>query len=129
MPGLHLTADLYRCRCDAAWLGDAERLGDWCMEAVRAVGLQPEDRLFRVAAAPGGVTGAVLLAHAHVAVHTWPRERSAALDVYLGEAADTQPAQARAGCVGEQACGLFGHGQGPARQGRWGGVGMSAAPQ
>lgn len=96
MPGLHLTADLYRCRCDAAWLGDAERLGDWCMEAARAVGLQPEDRLFRVAAAPGGVTGAVLLAHAHVAVHTWPRERSAALDVYLGEAADNQPGQARA---------------------------------
>jgi len=95
MPGLHLTADCYRCRCDAAWLADADRLGDWCVKAVRAVGLEPADRAFRAAAAPGGVTGAVLLAHAHVAVHTWPGRRSAALDVYLGEAADGQPAQAR----------------------------------
>ena len=96
MPGLHLTADCYRCRCDAAWLADADRLGDWCTEAVRAVGLQPAGRLFHAAPAPGGVTGAVLLAHAHVAVHTWPAQRSAALDVYLGEAANSQPAQARA---------------------------------
>ncbi len=96
MPGLHLTADLYRCRCDAAWLADADRLGDWCVDAARAVGLQPADRLFRPAPAAGGVTGAVLLAHAHVAVHTWPGPRSAALDVYLGEAADGRAAQARA---------------------------------
>src|SRR5215207_7291423 len=27
MKGLHLTADLYRCRCDAAWLTDAQKLG------------------------------------------------------------------------------------------------------
>ena len=94
MPGLHLTADLYRCRCDAAWLADADRLGDWCVETVRALGLEPGERLFR--AAPGGVTGAVLLAHGHVAVHTWPAARNAALDVYLGEAANGQPAQARA---------------------------------
>ena len=96
MPGLHLTADLYRCRCYAAWLADADRLGDWCMEAVRSVGLQPAGRLFQPAAAPGGVTGAVLLAHAHVAVHTWPGQRMATLDVYLGEAVDSAPAQARA---------------------------------
>ena len=96
MPGLHLTADLYRCRCDAAWLADADRLGDWCMEAVRSVGLQPAGRLFQPAAAPGGVTGAVLLAHAHVAVHTWPAQRAAALDVYLGDASGSAPAQARA---------------------------------
>ena len=37
MKGLHLTADLYRCRCDAAWLTDADRLGAWCLEAVQAV--------------------------------------------------------------------------------------------
>lgn len=96
MPGLHLTADCYRCRCDAAWLADADRLGEWCMEAVRAVGLLPAERLFRAAAEPGGITGAVLLAHAHVAVHTWPGQRSAAVDVYLGEAGEAQPAQARA---------------------------------
>ncbi len=96
MPGLHLTADLYRCRCDAAWLADADRLGNWCEQAVRSAGLQPADRLFRAAPAPGGITGAVLLAHAHVAVHTWPAQRTAALDVYLGDAAEIQPAQARA---------------------------------
>jgi S-adenosylmethionine decarboxylase len=46
MQGLHLTADLYRCRCDTQWLTDAQKLGDWCVQAIEAVGLQPVDRLF-----------------------------------------------------------------------------------
>src|SRR5690242_8054457 len=36
MQGLHLTADLYRCRCDAAWLTDADQLGEWCVAAVQS---------------------------------------------------------------------------------------------
>jgi S-adenosylmethionine decarboxylase len=93
--GLHLTADLYRCRCDAAWLADARQLGPWCLQAMQAVGLQPVGEVFERVPAPGGIAGAVLLADAHVAVHTWPAERAATLDVYLGQAGDG-PAKARA---------------------------------
>ena len=46
MQGLHLTADLYQCRCDAAWLTDAQRLGNWCLEVVDAVGLDAVNSLF-----------------------------------------------------------------------------------
>jgi S-adenosylmethionine decarboxylase len=94
MHGLHLTADLYRCRCDAARLGDARTLGPWCLQAVQSVGLQPVSELFAALPAPGGVAGAVLLADAHVIVHTWPAQRAATLDVYIGQAGDA-PAKAR----------------------------------
>ena len=60
MQGLHLTADLYQCRCDAAWLTDAAHLGAWCVQAVQAAGLQPVNQLFHTFPAtprgPGGVT-------------------------------------------------------------------------
>src|SRR3954471_16429003 len=46
MKGLLLTADLYRCRCEGAWLTDAAKLGAWCLSAVEAVGLQPVNQLF-----------------------------------------------------------------------------------
>ena len=87
MKGLHLTADLYRCRCDAAWLTDAQKLGTWCAEAVEAVGLQVVDRLFHTFPAtgqgPGGVTATVLLAESHLCVHTWPEQAAVTLDVYV----------------------------------------------
>jgi S-adenosylmethionine decarboxylase len=38
--GLHLTADLHRCPCDAAWLTDAARLTAWCGRPVVQTGLQ-----------------------------------------------------------------------------------------
>lgn len=87
MQGLHLTADLYRCRCDVAWLVDAERLGAWCVQAVVACGLQPVGQLFHRFPAsplgPGGVTATVLLAESHLCVHTWPEQQSVTLDVYV----------------------------------------------
>ena len=98
MPGLHLTADLYRCRCDAAWLADAERLGQWCARAAQAAGLEPVEHSFRGAVAsgraPDGVSGAVVLAHGHVALHTWPARRMATLDVFAGDGGQAQPARA-----------------------------------
>ena len=87
MQGLHLTADLYQCRCDAAWLTDAAQLGDWCLRAVQAVGLEAVNHLFHTFAAtdkgPGGVTATVLLAESHVCLHTWPEQRAVTVDVYV----------------------------------------------
>jgi S-adenosylmethionine decarboxylase len=99
MQGLHLTADLYQCRCDAAWLTDAKRLGDWCLHAVQAAGLEPVNQLFHSFPAseqgPGGVTATVLLAQSHVSLHTWPRPRAVTLDVYVCNDAQNHSEKAR----------------------------------
>ena len=100
MRGLHLTADLYQCRCEAAWLTDATRLGEWCVKAVRAAGLQPVNQLFHAfpatPAGPGGVTATVLLAESHICLHTWPEQRSVTADVYVCNFGADHSARARA---------------------------------
>jgi len=99
MKGLHLTADLYRCRCDPAWLSDAQRLGQWCLAAIGSMGLQPVQHLFHGVAAsaqgPGQATATVLLAGSHVCVHTWPEERAVSCDVYFCHLGGDRSAQAR----------------------------------
>jgi len=100
MQGLHLTADLYRCRCESQWLTDALALGEWCVKAVEATGLQPVDRLFHTFPAtdrgPGGVTATVLLAESHVCLHTWPEQRGVTIDVYVCNFGADHSAKARA---------------------------------
>jgi len=60
-----------------------------CLEAVRQTGLQAVGELFhRFPALPGqlqppGITGVVLLAESHLAVHTWPELGAVTLDVYV----------------------------------------------
>ncbi|GAC1357195.1 MAG: adenosylmethionine decarboxylase [Variovorax sp.] len=97
--GLHLTADLFRCRCDTLWLTDAQRLGQWCVQAVTAAGLQPVNQLFHTSpattAGPGGVTAAVLLAKSHICLHTWPEQRSVTADVYVCDLGADHSARAR----------------------------------
>jgi len=90
MQGLHLTADLHGCRPASALMTEPEVLRRHCLAAVMAAGLQPVGELFhRFAPGPGatvappGVTGVVLLAESHLAVHTWPELGAATLDVYV----------------------------------------------
>ena len=87
MHGLHLTADLSDCRCEAAWLVDAARLGEACLKAVENAGLKAVAQLFHTFPAsgqgPGGITATVLLAESHLCVHTWPETSSVTLDVYV----------------------------------------------
>ena len=91
MHGLHLTADLHDCPVARAAMTEPDALRAVCMDAVRAAGLQPVGELFhRFAAAPGasaddpvGITGVVLLAESHLAVHTWPEIAAVTLDVYV----------------------------------------------
>ncbi|MDB5868582.1 MAG: speD [Polaromonas sp.] len=99
MQGLHLTADLYNCRCSPAWLTEATQLGNWCVAAVQAVGLQPVGQLFHTFPAtpqgPGGITATVLLAESHVCVHTWPENKAVTLDVYVCNFGGDHSARAR----------------------------------
>ena len=63
MNGLHLTADLRACRCDPAWLTDADRLLARCVALVQTAGLQSVAQLAHTFPAttqgPGGVTATV----------------------------------------------------------------------
>ena len=61
MQGLHLTADL-------------TPVGELFHRFVPAAA---------PSAAPSGITGVVLLAESHLAVHTWPELEAATLDVYV----------------------------------------------
>jgi S-adenosylmethionine decarboxylase len=91
MHGLHLTADLTHCSATRPLMLAPAALREVCIAAVRAAGLQPVGELFhRFEAAPGaaadtpvGVTGVVLLAESHLAVHTWPEIAAVTLDVYV----------------------------------------------
>lgn len=82
MHGLHLTADLRGCAA-AALMTDPQALRAQCLRAVALCGLQPVGELFHRFAPPGGVTGVVLLAESHLAVHTWPELAAVTLDVYV----------------------------------------------
>lgn len=99
--GTHLIADLQGCRCRMDLLCDADLLAQWLREAVGAVGLSMVGETFHKfsgsADQPGGVTGVVLLAESHVAVHTWPEFAVVTLDVYVcNYAADNS---VRAACL------------------------------
>ena len=87
MQGLHLTADLSHCQCDAGWLTDAPRLLARCTREVAGAGLQVVNQLAHTFPAtdhgPGGVTATVLLAESHLCVHTWPEQRGVTVDVYV----------------------------------------------
>ena len=99
MDGLHLTADLYRCQCDAALLLDAEQLAQLCTTQTRLSGLTLVDdswvKFPDYQGQPGGVTGMVLLAESHLAIHTWPETGNVTLDVYVCNFSDDNSGKAR----------------------------------
>lgn len=83
MQGLHLTGDLSDCQCPPERLTDLTALQAICLEAVCAAGLTQVNRLFHQFAPGSGITGVVLLAESHLAVHTWPELAGVTLDVYV----------------------------------------------
>ncbi len=87
MHGTHLIADLHDCRCTPTLLVDTEKLEALCSEACRQHGLTVVGQFFHTfqdaAGNPAGVTGAVVLAESHLAIHTWPEIAGVTLDVYV----------------------------------------------
>jgi S-adenosylmethionine decarboxylase len=89
MLGLHLTADLRGCASTQAALTDPDALRRLCLDAVAGAGLLPVGELFHRfppapgASGPSGITGVVLLAESHLAVHTWPEIGAVTLDAYV----------------------------------------------
>ncbi len=79
--GIHLIADLYDCRCAPALLEQLDVLEAQMVQAVKDADLQIVGVRFHQFQ-PVGVTGVVLLAESHLAIHTWPERDYVTLDVY-----------------------------------------------
>ena len=100
MNGLHLIGDLHDCRCPGAFLLDAPTLESFCIAACQRHGLTVVGRLFHTFrdadGAAAGVTGTVVLAESHLAVHTWPELGSVTLDIYVCNFSGNNSARAEA---------------------------------
>jgi S-adenosylmethionine decarboxylase proenzyme len=85
MRGLHLTADLFGCRDPAGLMRDGAALSATCEHLATEAGLSVVGRQFHAFAPAGaaGLTGVLLLAESHLAIHTWPELGAVTLDVFV----------------------------------------------
>jgi S-adenosylmethionine decarboxylase len=82
MDGIHLLGEWYGCAVDSPPMTRADALRDACLGAVERAGLTIVGERFHQFL-PQGVTGAVILAESHLAIHTWPEMGSVTVDVYV----------------------------------------------
>jgi len=94
LDGLHVVANLYRCGGNARYLTDAAALRQFCHDSINRAGLTILGDLFHQFDG-GGVTGTVVLAESHLAIHTWPELQSVTLDVYVCNYTQDNSAKAR----------------------------------
>ena len=77
--GKHLIIELFQC--DRGILNDLRTLEYQLLEAVKLSGatiIQPYFHQF----SPHGITGVVVVAESHFAIHTWPEYGYCALDIF-----------------------------------------------
>ncbi|MDP1832574.1 MAG: adenosylmethionine decarboxylase [Geothrix sp.] len=89
--GHHLLAEF--TGCDAASLADLKGVTSAMLEAARASGATIVTHSFHHFS-PHGVSGAVIIAESHLAVHTWPEHGFAAVDYFSCGFVDTGAAMA-----------------------------------
>ena len=80
--GVHLLGEWYGCDLSGAALKNADTLRLVCLTVTRASGLQIVGDVFHQFE-PHGVTGTVLLAESHLAIHTWPETGFVTVDIYV----------------------------------------------
>ena len=98
MDGIHLLGEWYGCPADTPEFTRAQSLRDACRKAVEAAGLTiVGDNFFQFE--PQGVTGTVLLAESHLAVHTWPEAGFVTVDVYVCNYTTDNTAKAELGSL------------------------------
>ncbi len=82
MEGMHLLGEWYGCEADMPEMTQAEPLRAMCLRLATASGMTVVgDRFYQFE--PQGVTGTVLLAESHLAIHTWPEHGFVTIDVYV----------------------------------------------
>ena len=93
MDGIHLLGEWYGCAADLPEMTRAESLRALCLRVSEASGMTiVGDRFFQFE--PQGVTGTVLLAESHLAIHTWPEHGFVSVDVYVCNLATDNSAKA-----------------------------------
>lgn len=84
MNGTHFTADCYGCQAD---LADLHFVTQICKDAILGNGLTIVGASWTKfpdwQGQPGGVTGALVLAESHLAIHTWPETGNVTIDIYV----------------------------------------------
>lgn len=81
MDGIHLLGEWFGCPETPAMIR-ADALRSVCRAAIGEAGLTAVAENFHQFA-PQGVTGMVLLAESHLAIHTWPETGFVSVDVYV----------------------------------------------
>ena len=82
MDGIHLHGEWYGCTADLPEMTHADALRAVCLRLSNASGMTIVGDSFHQFA-PAGVTGTVLLAESHLAIHTWPEHGFVTIDVYV----------------------------------------------
>jgi S-adenosylmethionine decarboxylase proenzyme len=82
MDGIHLLGEWYECPAQTPEFTVAEALRALCLKSVQDAGLTIVGDAFHQFE-PQGVTGTVLLAESHLAIHTWPERAFVTVDVYV----------------------------------------------
>jgi len=84
--GRHLLVELYGC--DPEILNDVKKVEKYMKEAALKAGSTIVQAIFHKFC-PQGISGVVVIAESHLAVHTWPEYGYAALDLFTcGEEVD-----------------------------------------
>ena len=92
--GIHILADFYNVSTGDAEMWNSQQLEKFCETKVAEVGLTQVGKLFYQF--PGsGVTGTILLAESHIAIHTWPEKNYLTLDIYVCNVSQTNTDKAR----------------------------------
>jgi S-adenosylmethionine decarboxylase len=77
--GQQIVAEFYEC--DPEVLNNPGRIEDIMCEAALAAGATIVSKVFHTFS-PHGVSGAVIIAESHLAIHTWPEYGYAAVDLF-----------------------------------------------
>ncbi|PLX86633.1 MAG: adenosylmethionine decarboxylase [Desulfuromonas sp.] len=77
--GQQIVAEFYEC--DSAVLNDPRKIEEIMCGAARAAGATIVTQTFHTFS-PHGVSGAVIIAESHLAIHTWPEYGYAAVDLF-----------------------------------------------
>lgn len=77
--GRHLLIELYNC--DSKILNDVHKVEDIMVDAAKHAKARIVDVVFHTFN-PHGISGVIVIAESHLAIHTWPEFNFASIDIY-----------------------------------------------
>ena len=77
--GKHVVAEFYECDLNA--INDVAKVEELMLEAAKRTNATIVDSIFH-SFNPYGVSGVIVIAESHLAIHTWPEYKFASVDIY-----------------------------------------------